>query len=68
MKSGLSILLATVMFGTAAIAGGPVVVVEDEEDVVAEKPASSVGLLPLLLIPVALCLVLCSDDEDLPPT
>ena len=51
---------------TTAYAGGPVVV-EDEVEVVAEKPASSIGILPLLLIPIILCVALCGgDDEELP--
>ena len=31
-----------------------------------EKPASSVGILPLLLIPIILCVALCGSDEDEP--
>lgn len=42
---------------STAFAGGPVIG-EDEMDVVAEKPASSAGLLPLLLIPIILCVAL----------
>ena len=61
------ILAATLaVSATTAYAGGPVVV-EDEVEVVAEKPASSIGILPLLLIPIILCVALCGgDDEELP--
>ncbi len=48
---------------TTAFAGGPVVV-EDEVEVVAEKPASSIGILPLLLIPIILCVALCGNDDE----
>ena len=48
---------------TTAFAGGPVVI-EEEIEVVAEQPASSVGILPLLLIPVILCVALCGDDNN----
>jgi hypothetical protein len=48
---------------TTAFAGGPIVV-EEEIEVVAEKPASSVGILPLLLIPIILCVALCGGDDD----
>ena len=48
---------------STAFAGGPVVV-EDEVEVVAEKPASSIGILPLLLIPIILCVALCGNDDE----
>ena len=48
---------------TVAHAGGPVLI-EEEAEVVAEKPASSVGILPLLLIPIVLCVALCGGDDD----
>jgi hypothetical protein len=54
---------ALVLVASTAYAGGPVIV-EDEMEVVAEKPASSIGVLPLLLIPVVLCVVLCGGDDD----
>ena len=59
------ILAATLaLSASTAFAGGPVII-EDEIEVVVEKPASSVGILPLLLIPIILCVALCgSDDEE----
>jgi hypothetical protein len=65
MKSAFAIALAASMLlsATTAYAGGPVVVVEEME-VVAEKPASSVGILPLLLIPIILCVALCGGDDE----
>ncbi len=54
-----------VLASSTAFAGGPVVVVEEPE-VVAEKPASSVGILPLLLVGVVLCVALCGGDDDEP--
>ena len=51
---------------STAYAGGPVVV-EEEMEVVAEKPASSAGLLPLLLIPIILCVALCGNDDPETP-
>jgi hypothetical protein len=50
---------------TTAFAGGPVVV-EEEAAVVAEKPASSVGILPLVLVGIVLCVALCGGDDDQP--
>lgn len=68
MKTNLTMLFAALLLGSAAFAGGPIVVVEEEEVIVEEQPSSSTGILPLLLIPVALCLVLCGrDDPELMP-
>ena len=54
---------ALAVSASTAFAGGPVII---EEEVVVEKPASSIGLLPLLLIPIILCIALCgSDDEEI---
>ena len=58
--------VAAVFAASVAMAGGPVVVLEEEE-VVAEKPASSVGILPLLLIPIILCVALCGNDDEPDP-
>ena len=62
-KSALAILALT---ASTAFAGGPVVI-EDDVEVVAEQPASSVGILPLLLIPIILCVALCGDDNERVP-
>jgi hypothetical protein len=60
------ILAATLaLSASTAFAGGPVII-EDEVVVVAE-PASSVGILPLLLIPLVLCLVLCESNDNPTP-
>ena len=62
------ILAATLaVSASTAFAGGPIVI-EEEMEVIVEKPASSIGILPLLLIPIILCIALCgSDDEEVPP-
>jgi hypothetical protein len=56
---------AALVSASTAYAGGPVVV-EEEVEVVAEKPASSIGILPLLLVGVVLCVALCGGDDDEP--
>ena len=69
MKKFLSSALASAMAlsATTAFAGGPVVIEEEGQPVVMEeKPASSVGILPLLLIPIILCVALCGDSDDEP--
>lgn len=59
-----SALVSTLaLSATTAYAGGPVVV-EEEAVVVAEKPASSVGILPLVLVGIVLCVALCGGDDD----
>lgn len=54
--------VAICMAATSAQAGGPVIV-EDPAPVVQERPTSSVGVLPLLLIPIILCVALCGGDD-----
>ncbi len=68
LKLTAPVLALTIAFASVAYAGGPIVI-EDEPmpEVVAERPASSVGVLPILLGVVVLCAVLCGgDDEDTP--
>ncbi len=54
---------------STAFAGGPIVIIDEPDPVVEEKPASSGGMvLPLLLGAIILCVALCgSDDEPTPP-
>lgn len=53
---------AFVLASSTAYAGGPVIV-EEEVEVVAEKPTSSVDILLLLSIPIILCVALCGGDD-----
>lgn len=54
------VALSLVLSSSVAFAGGPVIIQEEgNPEVIAERPASSVGILPLLLIPVILCVALC---------
>lgn len=63
MKKLITSVMALTLGASAAMAGGPIVI-EEEMEVVAEKPASSIGILPLLLIPLILCVALCGGDDD----
>lgn len=60
-------ILAALLAVTApsAYAGGPVIV-DDSEEVVADKAGSTIGILPIILITIALCAAVCggSDDEE----
>ena len=65
MKKLIASVLALSFGASAAVAGGPVVIAEEGmPEVVAEKPASSVGILPLLLIPIILCVALCGGKDN----
>jgi hypothetical protein len=62
-KLAATTLAATLAMSSLAHAGGPVVIA-DEPEVVAQEPASSVGILPLLLVGIVLCVALCGGDDD----
>lgn len=56
-------LAASIALSAAtAFAGGPVIV--EDIEVVEEKPASSIGLLPLLIGAIIIGAVLLNNDED----
>jgi hypothetical protein len=65
MTKFIAPMLAAVLTISAstAYAGGPVIVVEEPE-VVQEETASSGGILPLLLVGIALCVALCGGNGD----
>ncbi len=58
---------AMVLSATSAYAGGQVVI-EEEAEVVAERPASSGTLLPLVLGIVILAVALNDNDDEEGPT
>lgn len=62
MKKLVAAGLAAAMTISAPIAyaGGPVIV----EETVEEKPSSSVGILPIIIVGIALCAALCGNDDD----
>ncbi|MCB6178038.1 hypothetical protein LHP98_07835 [Rhodobacter sp. Har01] len=65
MKKVLSAVAILALTGSAALAGGPVVVVEEgQPEVVQEKSSSSVGLLPILLGVVIICAIACGDNDE----
>ena len=61
------VVAATVLSATMAHAGGPVIIEEGQGEQVAAKPASSVGILPVLGALVLLCLVACGGSDDPEP-
>ena len=65
MKRVLAATLASALVLSAgtAFAGGPVII-DDETEVVPAKPTSSVGILPIIIVTVALCAALCGGSDD----
>lgn len=61
-----ALVAATVLSASMAQAGGPVIIEEGNNEVVTEKPASSVGILPIVGALVLLCLVACGGGDDDP--
>lgn len=59
-----ALVAATVLSASMAQAGGPVIIEEGNNEVVTEKPASSVGILPVLGALVLICLVACGGGDD----
>ena len=60
------LVAATVLSASMAHAGGPVIIEEGNGEEIAEKPASSVGILPVLGALVLVCLIVCGGDDDEP--
>lgn len=61
-----ALVAATVLSATVANAGGPVIIEEGQGEEIAERPASSVGILPILGALVLVCLVACGGGDDDP--
>ncbi|HLQ19479.1 MAG TPA: hypothetical protein VK146_10910 [Tabrizicola sp.] len=64
MKRFVALALSLGLAAGPIHAGGPVVVVEEAPVVVEEAPPSSKGFLPLLVVPLVLCIVMCGPEED----
>ena len=64
MKKFVAPLLALAMTSTAALAGGPVVVVEEgQPEVVAESPRSG-WIVPVVVGLVVICAIACGNDDQ----
>jgi hypothetical protein len=63
MKNLIATILCATCLATSAMAGGPVVVVEEPEPEVTEDSPSSKGLLPWLILPLVVCVVFCGPEE-----
>lgn len=64
MNKVMTAAVALSLVGSAAFAGGPVVVIDEPAPVVVAEPASSTaGWIPLALGAVVLCAVACGSDS-----
>ena len=64
MKKITALVMAMTLGTSAAMAGGPVVVVEEgQPEVVAESPRSG-WILPVVVGLVVLCAIACGNDDD----
>lgn len=64
MRRLLAVVLSAALLSVPARAGGPVVVVEEPPPVVEERPATSTGILPWLMVPLVLCIVMCGPEDE----
>jgi hypothetical protein len=64
VKSAL--VAMTVLTASTAYAGGPVIVEDGKGEEVAAKPASSIGILPVIGALVLVCLLACGGGSDDP--
>lgn len=62
MQPLIALILCVACLAAPAMAGGPVVVVEEPEPEVKEASPSSTGWLPWLVVPLFLCVVMCGPD------
>ncbi|HEY6918789.1 MAG TPA: hypothetical protein VI412_05975 [Tabrizicola sp.] len=63
-KLAATVLAASIAFGAAAHAGGPVVVAEEPE-VTAASPRSG-WIVPVVVGVVLLCAIACGNDDEAP--
>lgn len=57
-------MLCAACLAQSAQAGGPVVVVEEPPPEVTEEPPTSKGWLPLLVVPLFICVVMCGPEGE----
>lgn len=60
------LVAATILSASMVQAGGPVIIEEGNDEMIAEAPSSKIGILPIIGVLVLACLVACGggDDDD----
>ncbi len=61
-----ALVAATVLSASVSHAGGPVIIEEGNGEEIVAKPASSIGILPVLGALVLVCLLACGGGDDDP--
>ena len=56
----------TALSASTAYAGGPVIIEEGNDELIAENPGSRIGILPVLGALVLVCLIACGGGGDDP--
>lgn len=59
-----ALVAATVLSASMANAGGPVIIEEGNNELITDKPASTIGILPVLGALVLVCLIACGGGDD----
>lgn len=61
-----ALVAATALSASMAQAGGPVLIEEGNDELIAEAPASRIGILPVIGALVLVCLIACGGGDDDP--
>jgi hypothetical protein len=64
VKTLIVTVICSAYLASSALAGGPVVVVEEPKPEVSEEPPTSRGWLPLLAVPLFICIVMCGQEDE----
>jgi hypothetical protein len=64
LKAGL--VAVTALSASMAQAGGPVIIEEGNDELIAETPSSRIGILPVIGALVLVCLIACGGGDDDP--
>lgn len=64
-----ALVAVTALTASTVHAGGPVIIEEGNDELIAEAPASRIGILPVIGVLVLVCLVACGggDNDPVPP-
>ena len=70
MKNSLKglVIAISVLSASTVHAGGPVIVEEGNDELIAEAPGSRIGILPVIGALVLVCLLACGRGDDDPVT
>lgn len=61
-----ALVAVTALSASTAYAGGPVIIEDGNDELIAENPGSRIGILPVLGALVLVCLIACGSGGDDP--